>query len=530
MPQFTIPLPVWLERYFAVNPVDVIAAHALFTVAAIFIANVLIWGLIQVWQDYKQGRYASTLKWKLLAVNVPKDSIQSPKGIENFFANLAGSKSGLTWKERWIEGKFQAWFSFEIVSHGGHISYYIRALEKYRDMIEAALYAQYPEAQIVEVEDYVDVLPDDYPNDDYDVWGSEVVLGKEQILPIRTYEAFEHMGEKDGRFKDPLLAFLEGLGKMRPGEYYWFQILIMPPEEQSWTKQADKFIEKAFGKEAAPKKGMISESVGWIPGAFLEQVTGFSSAESSEKTKDQFAAWNMTPQTRNQVDAVAKKAEKVGWYTKMRLVYGAKKEVFRKGTIASMSKGILNQYSHQYWNKLGLYGNATPKDDYFWQEWQVPKKQKELVRRYKNRSFGVGSSPYILNTEELATIWHFPAADARTPVLTSIGARRAEAPIELDFIAEDAPDLLNLERTSSDAESALPARKPTAAKLVTPKLTAPTGTALPPPNTDKTLSDDENLPEHERIPEPGKPAPLPPGLDLSDEPIDDGEGPQNLPR
>lgn len=532
MLQFIANIQASILHYFQTTPVDQMAAHALFAVGWIPIAGVVVWGLIQIWQDNRQGIYASKLKWQLLQIHIPADAIQTPKGMENFFTNLAGSKSSVTWKEQWLDGKFQAWFSLEIVSISGDIRFYIRCVQKYRDVVESALYAQYPEASISEVEDYVDLLPDEYPNGDWDVWGSEMTLKKGSELPIRTWVDFEHQGEKDQRLKDPLLPLLEGLGKMLPGEMYWLQILIMQPDEQDWVKAGVKQIQAAYGKEEKKKKSGID--LAWVPAEMLNQVTGgaLSGGADGGSDADQFAAFRITPQERDQLDAISRKISKLGWYTKIRFVYGARPELYRKGTMASMTKGIFHQYGHLSMNKFGIHGPATPKDDYFWQEWSIEQKKTDLVKRYKGRSFS-GATPFILNTEELATLFHFPAADARTPVLTSLGSRRAEAPTELHFAGTDEPDLPNLTPppgVEQPAAEKRPAGVP--GPLATPHPTAPTQLS-PEPEAETEVHTPTPVPSSpmhdENMPRPGMPAPLPPGLDLADEPLESMETPENLP-
>lgn len=528
-------------NYFQTTPYEVMALHALFVVAPFPIFGVMFWGFLEVWKDNRQGIYASKMKWQLLQVSVPADSIQTPKGMENFFAALYGAKSGPTWKEEWLDGKFQTWFSFEIVSIGGDIRFYIRCVQKYRDMIEAALYAQYPEAQISEVDDYVDIIPSEYPDDNWDIWGSEMKLSRPSELPIRTWMDFEHQGEKDQRLKDPLLPMLEGLGKMLPGEVYCIQLMIMPPLEQDWRQAGIDRLNEAYGKGGKPKSsGGFGKEALWFPVEMINQITGgdLHGGDAGDASGDDFAAFRIPPHEKEELDGIARKISKIGFYTKIRFVYAAKKELFRKGTVASMTKGIFQQYGHLGLNKFGIHGPATPKDDYFWQEWEMPKKQTSIAKRYKDRSFGSGGNPFILNTEELATLFHFPAADARTPVLTSLGSRRAEAPQELQFAAADAPDLPNIdfEDQTPKLQSNAPAQQ---RKLAVPHPMAPTSMGESEPSTSihgteahapAPASPVAPSPMHdESMPQPGMPAPLPPGLDLADEPIDPEEHPPNLP-
>lgn len=430
-----VNLPPAIEHFFAVTSPDVLAAYALLIVGPIPILGVIIWGFSHLWLDYKQEVAEHHLKWVNLEVRVPQTSIQTPKGMENFFSNLAGAKSGITWRETWLLGKVQARFSFEIISNGGDISFVIRAQDKFRDILEADLYAQYPEAQILEVPDYTGLISKKYPNDDQELFGGELVLGKPNYLPLRTYEEFEHQGEKENRFKDPLLSLLELMGKMQPGEHLWVQLIIRPPSSEDWVKEGLSYLAKVMGKEEkAPKKGGILSAIDdlfWFPFGVIEQVSGLKlggGAEKAEKKPDDFKMFRLTSAEKMQIDAVAEKISKVGWQAKIRWVGVGPKNKFRKGVFASGMKGAFQPFNSPILNQLAMHGPSVPKDDYLWQKWSYAKKQGILARRFASRSMGAGATPCILNAEELATIFHFPSADARTPVLTAMGARRSEAP------------------------------------------------------------------------------------------------------
>lgn len=453
----TIQLPLPIVHYLDVTPFPLMMTQALLLIGWIPIFGVIIWGLTHIWLDYKQGQYGKSLKWELLEVKVPQDAINTPKGMENFFMNLSGVKSGITWRETWLLGKEQASFSFEIVSNEGRIQFLIRTLDKYRDLVEAALYAQYPEAQITEVPDYVMELTTEYPNTEVNVFGGEIALANKPYFPIRTFEDFEHQGEKDMRFKDPLLPIIEMMGKMRKGERYWIQCVIRPPDDQHWTKDGVAYLNKMMGKEekhAPSLMDALGESALWLPKGIASQLIGFGGGEAAhgEEKKDDFRMFRMTPQERVMLDAVAEKISKVGWKTKIRFLYAGPKKTFRKGLMASSMKGMWATFTNQNLNGLSLFGPSVPKDDYFWQEWFMPQKQKNLVSRFQRRVGNASGSWQMLNVAELATVFHFPAADARTPVLTKTGARRAEAPDTLELAMGDEPHLPNWKLETAEAK------------------------------------------------------------------------------
>ncbi len=489
-----LSLPTVVSQYLNTTPVPLIAAQALLVFGWIPIFGVIVWGLTHIWMDYKQGKYNAALKWQLLEIRVPQDAINTPKGMENFFMNLSGVKSGITWREIWLVGKFQAMFSFEIVGSEGNVRFLIRTLDKYRDLVEAALYAQYPEAQITEVEDYVGILRKDYPNEETDVFGSEMVFSNKAYFPIRTYEDFEHQGEKDFRFKDPLLPIIEMMGKMRENEHFWIQIIIQPPDSQSLAKDGTEYLNTMMGKEKKHHPGMLEqlgEGVLWLPKGVLSQVAGIGGAEAhAAEKKDDFRMFRMTSQERLMMEAVAEKISKVGWKTKIRWLYAGPKKTYRKGLMASSAKGMFATFTHQYMNGLGLSGSVTTRDDYIWQAWAMPKRQKNLVSRYQRRNGGEGANWLMMNVEELATLFHFPAADARTPVLGSTGARRAEAPGSLGFAKVGETELPNWKQQNEEQNADVPVHIPDA-PLMLPTPMSPSEHHSPAPHISET---DDSVP------------------------------------
>jgi hypothetical protein len=86
--------------------------------------------------------------------------------------------------------------------------------------------------------------------------------------------------------------------------------------------------------------------------------------------------------------------------------------------------------------KLGWFTDF----DYPWQDFRRMRRtqdEKEMLEAFKMRSFfqppfkNFHQSPIILNTEELATIYHFPGSVAATPTFERIPSKRGQAPANL---------------------------------------------------------------------------------------------------
>ncbi len=395
----------------------------------------MAWMAGQLWLGNRQEKFLGKVQSVVLAIDVPAMSEQSPKAVENIFAILKGTKSVITLKEKWIFGKLLRPTSFEVVSIDGYIQFYVRVNTFHRDLIEAGIYTQYPDAEITEVDDYTQNLPDDFPNDTHELFGGEITLDHDNYLPIKTYEDFEHMPSKDQKLKDPLINMFELMSRLKHGEQFWVHMIVFPAGDGGWIKKGEEFMLKTFGKDIPKKKSTFSKLAGplaWIPSEAAAQVGNiFAGAAGEDAKQDSFKIFNMTNSEKAQLDSTSKKLSKQGYLTKIRWAYVARHEVYNKGGRNSLWKGYINLYSHPDGNKFTYNPDTMPRDDYFYLIWEYRAKQRMLMSALKGRSFAKGSNPMYLNVEELATLWHFPTIDVKAPLIKKTEARRGEAPTYL---------------------------------------------------------------------------------------------------
>ncbi len=386
-----------------------------------------------MWVQSRQIKFNKDIKYTLLAVDVPRLNEQTPKAVEQIFAQLAGAYSGPDTFEKYWVGKTQTTFSFELVSIDGYVQFLIHVAVKFRDLVEAAIYSQYPDAEIVEVEDYADKEPLQYPHPEYDCWGTEFSMRKPSAFPLRTHVQFEHNLSEE-YFKDPLSPLLEVFSSMKPGEQLWLQFLLSPTDD-SWKEGSAAVVDKILGRKKPVKKNIADYIVdvplmilGELAGAVLGSGEDGPPKKKEEKTMSKMM--DLTPGEKNVLEAVQMKASKHGFNAKIRMVYVGKRGVFNKGKVISPFKGALGQFTALDMNALKPYGLVTPKGDYFWEKWSVPKKTSAIIRNYKNRS-GRGAPPCILNVEEMATLYHFPYSHVKAPLIKKTEAKRAEPPVFL---------------------------------------------------------------------------------------------------
>lgn len=399
----------------------------------IFFAMLFFAGL-NWWTDFRQDKFTVDWKYKLLAIDIPQENVQTPLAVEQMFAHLAGALSNPDIKEKFWEGYKQRWFSFEIISIEGYIQFLAWTEEAFVDLLEASLYAQYPDAEITEIEDYVDMVPDRFPNDTHDAWIGDFGLSEHDAYPIRSYRDFEHNISKDTVLKDPMGTFLESFSRIGPGEQMWFQMIIQPVNN-SWKENIIKKINEIIGRKAAAKKGLLgpltdnflTKELGKSFEEMNAQLTGGLRSEDGDapKKEDDAKLNQLTPGENKLVERMEEKIMKLGFKTKMRAAYIGRKEVFnpRRGVNALI--GAINQYNIPSANSIVPTVTASSNKK------KGLARKNDLMKAFRKRKMGTGGNPFVFNIEELATVWHFPMSHVRTPLVQKAATKTAEPPIGL---------------------------------------------------------------------------------------------------
>ncbi len=406
---------------------------------------VIAYGSYRVWLHHKQHAYMRTIKMILLAINVPKSTEQTLRAVESFFTAMAGAHHGtMTLWELYGKGKSQEGFAVEIVSFGGQIRFFVYTPAMYRDLIEAALYAQYPDAEIEQVEDYTAAAPKNFPNPEYELWGTEMINVQKDVYPLRTYKDFEDT--LAGELKDPLAALLELMGRIGPGEQIWYQIIVEPINDK-WKKRSEHEVKKLIGAEVHESRGLHKMFLGEVADLGGRTITTVGNLfqppveakKGGGKEKPPSMMMHMSPGQKDIAAAIENKMTKIGFKSKMRVIYWARKEVFRKTIGASGMIGAIKQFNTVHLNALKPNNKRmTTKVHYVFVKFRTAYRQRRIMRNYTGRSNHSGVPPYVLNIEELATMWHFPVVTVKAPLVQKSEAKKAEPPFRLPVVADEA--------------------------------------------------------------------------------------------
>jgi len=393
-----------------------------------------------LWLWKRQEMWAAKkIKPILLEIRIPKEIVKPIRAMETVLMSIwQVFYQPPDWWEKWIDGQFQLSFALEIVSIDGDPHFYIRIPDRFRDPVETAIYAQYPEVEIVEAEDYAKKVPQDIPNKKWNMWGTDYKLIKEDAYPIKTYSEFETEREtKEEKRIDPLAVLLEAMARIKKGEQLWIQIIAksVTDEEKPWVTEA-KEIRDEVAKRAKKekKKGIISVLLDNVK--FL--ITG--SFPSSEPKKEEIMPpeMKMTPGEKEIVTRIEKKISKPGFETNIRFIFLGRREVYNQANLR-MAMAFFGSFATQNCNNLIPSGATITKVHKSW--WLLPNlildrrlyvKKRQLFRRYVSRVPAWYPKPggtFVLNIEELASIFHFPGrAVSYAPSLQRIESKKGEPP------------------------------------------------------------------------------------------------------
>ncbi|MCA9356480.1 MAG: hypothetical protein R3B64_02335 [Candidatus Paceibacterota bacterium] len=406
----------------------------------IWLPILLFYMMYFLWEQYIEDKFVSGIEWKLLEIKIPRDIDKSPLAMEMFIINALYHESSKGWWEKRIQGAVRFFFSLEIISESGKIRYFVRTPSRVVPLVTSQLYAQYPQAEIKEVPDYTRKFSRIKDNSRYDMWGCEFTKENNEVFPLKTYVDYglDKLDLKDEYKIDPLNSTLEFLASVRKGENIWIQYNIRASAKKyhrgglfskphSYFEEIEYILEDMLKKYTQIKRDPET-------GAFLSQET-------------------RTPDTtlRDKIEALRKAAKKLPFDVNIRTMYIAEREVFDPNTRRAL-RLMFRQFAQPTINQL-IRVHST-QYDWPWQDvaGTLNRMKNRTLAYYKDRvafhppventikipiidHFVPPRVPSIavMNTEEIATLWHFPGRSVETPSIDRIETKTSKPPANLPF-------------------------------------------------------------------------------------------------
>jgi hypothetical protein len=388
---------------------------------------------------FNRAQYLAGLKWTLLEVRFPAEAHKSFNAMEQIFVSLhASGPPPKSLKDKWnkfkdtyFNGKVPNWYSFEIVGDSAEIHFYIRFPEDSRNLIESQIYGHYPDAELYIAPDYVLDWPTELPNEEFDTTAVELALVKENIFPIKTYPEFEeeHPGKDDVKRIDPLAPLIQAISMLSFAERVALQVLIRPTGTD-WVKKDQAAMDKLLEKPAKPEVSGVNKAFDAFEST-LGSVVGAAPAEAPKEDKKDAKPFNqLPPGTQDLVKAIEHGTSLLAFETGIRILYIARREGFDKNRLGSVvasfkqfSTSALNSFKPGFAPEVRKGRNKEQK---------TFENKQMLAKRYRSREFP--EKPFVFNTEELTTVYHFPDVGVKTPALPRVEAKKGEPPAGLPTV------------------------------------------------------------------------------------------------
>jgi len=411
------------------------------------LVGVLVLGKLAwtIWIHYIQQDFISGIDFVLLEIVPPREVLRSPKAMELFITNALFHWSMKGGKEAYWQGAVWFWFSLEIASIDGQVHFYVRTPTRVRDLIETQMYAQYPQAQVKAVEDYTLAVDEITPESAWNAYACEFKLEKPEAYPIKTYIDFGLDKDPKEEFKvDPVSPIVELFASLQKGEQMWLQIVVTPSKktyhtkgtwigEHDWVTEARVELDKLLQPYTSVK----------------DLKPGDTRSRIEVRVPDFY---------KRAVERMNAKVSKLGFDSGIRVIYVAKKEVYSNNKRRDL-RLIFRQFTAPDVNGLTRI-NGTAADAYGGILTVSPKTVMILANRalneFRERAFFhlplrhhlfskhvlhwpfdllfdayFHHETFVLNTEELATLWHFPGQIMRVPTLERIESKEASPPSNL---------------------------------------------------------------------------------------------------
>lgn len=418
-------------------------AFAIFYAKSLFSFVIAWWWLIAPPYLYKilthfwaydiSYRYYKAEKFVLLNINVPREEERSPRLMENvlhgfwtLYGNLRNFMETISW------GMKEDYMSLEIVGVEGKVYFLVRLFKEYEEMIKSHIYAQYPDAEITVMDDdYADLVPWDIPNEEWNLWGTQWTMQKPDVYPIRTYFDFEDSVTKT--MVDPMAAYMELLGSLGPGEHIWYHLLLEPVGNDAWEAEFREEIERLLDRGKAKKKvdfnAKFKEDLKSFPSQTLQAMFNYYEIPEKKKESEKVSPMlKLSPGEQDAIKAMERSISKRGFRSQYSVVYIARREAYRGHNVQSMM-GAVNQFNTVNLNGFSIYKPYMTSTTYWFDQKRVNYKKRRLMRIMKARKFS--GKQNILNTEEIASIWHFPDMTVKAPMTPRVSAKKAAAPANL---------------------------------------------------------------------------------------------------
>lgn len=353
----------------------------------------------------EQKNYERGLKMVTLLIHLPPPSDDTDVGSRDIRdvtdENISKAEFIYSIVSSTLQSGFKSSFygqrhvGFEIVCLHGVVNLYSAVPITLVEVVKQAIVSAYPSARLEEVADY-NVF--NKAGGITGTIGGELTLKENFGYPIATYRDIK---------RDPMQSVLNALSALDKQDGVSIQILIRPAK-QGWTKEASALASKK--RKGNEKKKGVSQGLGWF-----NQILSALNAPPEDKSSGSSSSGgsNLSSHEQEILDAIDDKTKHSGFETTIRIIVSS--------NVSQRSQDILSNVVASF----ALF-DAPGKNGF---KWSLAQDIEEFTTAYIMRFFPPAHDKNILNSVELATLFHFPQQDdIPTSQLTRQDSKQVDGP------------------------------------------------------------------------------------------------------
>jgi len=379
------------------NPLTAYVMPVLVGLFLLAIAGFFLWRS----RFLKKLRVRLALDKTFLLVTLPQETVikegepaKDFREIISVFEHFLASFSGLF--EKGLGPLFygQPYLSLEIIAKNKEILFFITCPKDLESLVEKQILSFYSSAQIEKSDEFKIFRQGDK------IATAQLLCKRDLIYPIKTYTQLQ---------SESLNGLTNALSKLGENCRATIQILIRPTDNK-WQGKCLHSAKLLQQGKSASSKVTANKVLSASSDILSEAVHG--PAKKSDSSKEELPP-AITPAQEEIIKSVSEKGGKVGYQTIIRLVATSPTEPEAKLNLQNILNSFA-QFTHPSLNHFKAYNSSD---------------SVRFVQNFILRSFAGRAN--ILNTEEIASVFHFPNQYIETPGIRWLRSKSAPAPANM---------------------------------------------------------------------------------------------------
>jgi len=379
------------------------------------------------------------LKYRFLEIIFPEESLKNPQLMDEVLVSLHSSAAPFSSLKQILTGSFPLAYIFILEFHDRKMRFFIGANESVFQFIKTSFYSKYPEIKFKESDSPLKKFNFNFPNPLYDGLMFEVIPEKTDFVILKTYKNLEKLPPEERI--DPAAGFWEIKEAISNKEWLYFIFFALPVLAddatlgKKWIETYKGKIDEIIGKPKPPEpkplsyylneffNNLLTEIYNIFIGGFLKDVKPIVwTPIKSTPQPFEFNIGKLTPEQKEIIDLILEKIKKPGYLVRIEALYLAQKSLFEK-TKNYLPSIILSAFKNFNFENLGKFKlesffkiSSVETLAQFKQflltsiNFDSLKNHKALIIKATkfNKDEASTKMKFILNSEEIATIFHHP--------------------------------------------------------------------------------------------------------------------------